>query len=238
MHDNKYPVCLSNINEYDSDVIYRKIKDHFLLLNLTEEFFKGKNVVIKPNLVSEQAPEKHATTHPSVIYGIVKTLNDFGVCPTIAESPSGAYKEQRIRNLYKVCGLTDILKDCNCILNEDMGYERIDFKNGHVCKKFDIISPIVSADVIIDVCKLKSHALTTMTAAIKNMFGAIPGVEKFEQHASHPGHDEFANLIVDITEGLFEMKEFIAVTDAIIGKVKDDITDAVTDELSAGLAEG
>lgn len=212
----KTDVCLSNIKEYDREKIYEALKSHFNNLGLNKDFFFGKNVVIKPNLVSEKEPEVQATTNPYVIEAIVRILNEFDVTPTIAESPGGIYSIARIKNFYKICGLVDVLDGHKCILNEDVSYSRMSFENGKSIKSLDIITPIINADIIIDATKLKSHALTVMTGTVKNLFGCVPGILKFEQHSAHPSYESFSNMIVDLCSGLCEKKEVVAITDAII----------------------
>ncbi len=38
--------------------------------------------------------------------------------------------------------------------------------------------PILDADIIIDIGKLKTHCMTGMSGAVKNMFGVVPGLMK------------------------------------------------------------
>jgi len=61
-------------------------------------------------------------------------------------------------------------------LNDDFSWDSVFFKDGSVLRNFNIIHAVQSADVLINLCKLKSHSLTRMSAAIKNTFGTIPGL--------------------------------------------------------------
>ena len=212
--DNR--VCLSRVSEYDVELLYENLKNHFDNLGFNKEYFDGKNVVIKPNLVSDKSPDAAATTHPNLILALTKILNEYSIIPTIAESPGGAYTVQRMKNTYKVCGLIGLEDRCKINFNYDMTSGQFINEDGKSVKVFNLITPILNADIIIDIGKLKSHALTTMTGAIKNLYGTIPGFEKFELHASHPGYESFANMIVDLSSGLMNKKQIIAITDAII----------------------
>jgi uncharacterized protein (DUF362 family) len=63
---------------------------------------------------------------------------------------------------------------------------------------FYISKPVLDADVIINLPKLKTHALTLMTCAVKNMFGVMPGFRKGEQHKLYPKPAEFAEMLVHL----------------------------------------
>ena len=45
------PVALTRCGEYDTDKIYSLLLRQFEALGIGEDVFKGKNVVLKPNLV-------------------------------------------------------------------------------------------------------------------------------------------------------------------------------------------
>ena len=84
-------------------------------------------------------------------------------------------------------------------------------------KTFDIITPIAEADVIFDLCKLKSHSLTKLSAAAKNFYGCIPGITKFELHSAYPDIEDFTSMLCDLGHMLCEEKNVIAITDGIVG---------------------
>ena len=77
---------------------------------------------------------------------------------------------------------------------------------------FDIITPVLEADYIINCAKLKTHGLTVMTAGVKNLFGCIPGLQKPEWHCRQPSLDGFSNALIDLCE---TVKPDITLIDAI-----------------------
>ena len=210
-------VALSRAEEYDFDNIKEILKSHFATIGADAEFFAGKKVAVKPNLVMKKEPEAAATTHPVVLDALLSLLKDLGVTPVIAESPGGLYTQARLEGIYKVCGITEVAKKYGDILNKDVTWHKMTFDKGVMCREFDIITPLYEADVVIDLCKLKSHSLTKMSAAIKNLYGSVPGITKFEMHAAYPENDRFIGMICDLCRMFFEQKEMIAITDAIIG---------------------
>ena len=170
-------VAISAADEYDVEKIKNILSAHFEALGIDIARMKGKNVVIKPNLVMKKPPETAATTHPAVIRALLLILNEAGIEPTIAESPGGVYSAQRMDGFYRVCGMYDAASELRVKFNTDISAEMLTFAEGKSVKSFHIISPIAGADIICDVCKLKTHSLTAMSGAVKNLFGIVPGIE-------------------------------------------------------------
>lgn len=214
---NKKTVALSRAENYDFDLIKGILAEHFRALNVDKEFFAGKKVAIKPNLVMKKSPDAAATTHPVVLDALLSLLSDMDIRPVVAESPGGVYSKSRIESIYRVCGIEGVASKYGDVLNFDMTWKKMSFSEASVCHEFDIITPLYDADVIIDLCKLKSHSLTKMSGAVKNFFGSVPGITKFEMHATYPENDRFCSMICDLCRMMCEKKKIIAITDAIVG---------------------
>ncbi len=213
-----YPVALTKCNEYDADKITSILEKQFSDSNITRELIEGKSVVIKPNLVMNKPPEFAATTHPAVVTAAARILKKLGAKNiTVAESSGGPYTEQVIKSHYKVCGISEVAEKEGLHLNTDTSSGTMTFSAGKKCKSFNIIKPIIEADVIVNICKLKTHSLTKMSAATKNLFGTVPGVEKFEMHARFPNQPDFVEMICDLCEMLWREKTMISICDGIIG---------------------
>ena len=69
-------------------------------------------------------------------------------------------------------------------------------------KEFEVIRPAVESDVIINLAKFKTHVMTGMTGAVKNMFGVVPGLKKAEFHMRFPDKENFANMLVDLCQAV------------------------------------
>ncbi len=210
-------VAVSRTEKYDPAELCGIFLRHFELLGIDKSTFDGKKVVIKPNLVMKKSPEYAATIAPAVLDGLLSALDTFGCKPTIAESPGGVYSASRLEGIYRVCGIAEVCEKHGATLNLDTTWKRMSSESGRLVKSFNIITPIADADVIIDLCKLKTHSLTVMSGAVKNLFGTIPGIEKFEAHAAYPEYGDFAAMLCDLCLMLCESKTVIAVTDAVIG---------------------
>ena len=219
MSSDKFsPVALNHCNTYDTDTVYSLLCRQFALLGIGEETFSGKNVVLKPNLVMSKSPEAAATTHPSVLRAAGRLAKRLGAKRvTVAESWGGPYTEALIKNHYKGCGIRDAAEAEGIELNCSAEWDTVEYKEGRKCRSFSIIKPIIDADVIINLPKLKTHSLTGMSAAVKNFFGTVPGIQKFEMHARFPEISDFSEMICDLCEMLCKRSAVISVCDGILG---------------------
>ncbi len=214
----KTPVALNACSTYDTDALTALLEKQFSAADINEELIRHKKVVIKPNLVMNKEPEFAATTHPAVIAAAARVLKKMGAeSITVAESSGGPYTEATIRAHYKGCGILEMAEREGIDLNTKNGAGTMHNPNGVKCKTFNIIDPIIEADVIVNICKLKTHSLTKMSAGVKNLFGCIPGVEKFEMHARFPEQENFIEMICDLCNMLCTSKDMITICDGIIG---------------------
>ena len=60
--------------------------------------------------------------------------------------------------------------------------EAVKVKNQGQFQHFEIARAVHEADVVINLPKLKTHGMMTVTGAVKNLFGCIPGKRKVQWH--------------------------------------------------------
>ena len=168
---------------------------------------KGDNVVIKPNLVSKKKPEEAVTTNPEFLHAVIVMVEKAGGNVTIAESPGGPYNTAALKGVYSVCGVDKAIEGTNAKLNFDTSFTEVHFPEGKTVKKIPIINPILNADVIISLPKLKTHAMTSYTGAVKNLFGTIPGTYKAELHFRLNERKSFCSMLVNRHIGLVMASE-------------------------------
>lgn len=212
---NGAPVYTAHADTYSVEVLYGIMKDAFQKLGYKKELIEGKNVLLKPNLVLAKKPEFGATTHPLFVEACAKLILEMNPASiTLADSPGGPFNAANISNVYRVCEMSNI--DCEALkLNDDFTWSSVRI-NGEKLKNFHVINAVYNADVVVDLCKLKTHSLTGLSGATKNLFGIIPGIEKFEMHSSFPDPADFSAMLVDLSSYVLENKTFIAICDAII----------------------
>jgi uncharacterized protein (DUF362 family) len=160
----------------------------------------GERIALKVNLLLAAEPEKAITTHPAVASAVGRAAREQGAKPFIIDSPTGGYQynESTMRRVYRTCKMTDAAREAGIDLNYDTTHRAVSFPDGELTKHLDIITPLVEADGVFNLCKLKTHTYMGMTGAIKNNFGAIPGRAKPGYHAKLHDPARFAGMLLDL----------------------------------------
>lgn len=216
MKNNK--VYYDYIEKYDFELIKNSVEKIFEAdVDFIEKIKSkpGAKILVKPNLLAPRHPDRAVTTHPEVIRAVVEYLEQFDCKILIGDSPAGTYNQKVLEKLYNTCKMTEIADKTSSALNFDTSDMLVEFSNGKTLKKSLILKPAVEADFIINVAKLKTHSLTRLTCATKNLFGLMPGVLKFRQHLAMPDLKIFSQMLIDICD-YFSDKTFHFV-DGIIG---------------------
>ena len=160
----------------------------------------GERIVLKANLLRAAPPESAICTHPAVVEAVAKLVKEAGGTPVICDSPGGAlHKEAVLRSLYEKTGMAAAAAAAGAELSMDSSTRTVSLPEGKVLRQAEIITPVAEADGVIDLCKMKTHVLMSMTGAVKNLFGVIPGLSKVGYHATHPDHETFADVLLDLT---------------------------------------
>ena len=167
----------------------------------------GMCIVIKANLVGAYEPEKGATTHPTLLAALTRLLKVRGARVIIGDSPGGLYNEAFLSRVYKVTGLREAV-EAGAELNHDFTQKIARYPEGKVAKEFLYTGYLDRADAIISFCKLKSHGMMALSAATKNLFGAVPGTTKPEYHFRFPEPMDFGGMILDLN-GYFRPRLFL-----------------------------
>ncbi|MBR5369207.1 MAG: DUF362 domain-containing protein [Lachnospiraceae bacterium] len=195
MSDNKKSrVVVIPCNTYDEEKVYECLKCGLDELGGIGRFIKPEEkVLVKLNLLSAAQPERAVTTHPSVTKAVLRLLNEAG-CADVkyGDSPGYGTCESALRML-------GIDEECFGARMTPMSEaEHVDFSEGMTCKEFDFCKEIVESDAIINVCKMKTHALERITGAVKNVYGFICGYRKAAGHVKFPNATVFARMLADI----------------------------------------
>lgn len=160
----------------------------------------GERIVLKANLLRAAPPESAICTHPAVVEAVARLVKEAGGTPVICDSPGGAlHKESVLRSLYEKTGMAAAAAAAGAELSMDSSTRTVSLPEGKVLRQAEIITPVAEADGVIDLCKMKTHVLMSMTGAVKNLFGVIPGLSKVGYHATHPDHATFADVLLDLT---------------------------------------
>jgi len=208
-------VSIERCENYEYGNVYNCVEKLIGNLGGWKAFIKpGDRVAVKPNLLRYKKPEEAATTHPAVVKAIISQIQKAGGNVIIAESPGGPYSRSMLRYVYRATGIEKVADETGAILNYDLRVTKINNPESKYVKSFEILKPLADADLIVNIPKLKTHAMMVYTGAVKNMFGAIAGTAKADLHLRMPDYNDFADSLIDIYLGT---KPAINVMDAIEG---------------------
>lgn len=208
-----YDVAVVRCKTYDVEAVKPALEEAVNAVNGLDFVKSGMKIIIKPNLVSFKKPDAAATTHPALLEALVEMLLARGADVTIGDSPGGPHSLPLLNRVYAATGM-DRVEKLGAKLNRNMNEKTVDFPEGKVLKNFTYTGYLDEADAIIDFCKLKSHGMLGMSAAVKNLFGTIPGLKKPEVHYKFQNDAEFADMLVDLNE---YFKPRLAICDAVVG---------------------
>lgn len=208
-----YDVAVVRCKTYDVEAVKPALEEAVNAVNGLDFVKSGMKIIIKPNLVSFKKPDAAATTHPALLEALVEMLLARGADVTIGDSPGGPHSLPLLNRVYAATGM-DRVEKLGAKLNRNMNEKTVAFPEGKVLKNFTYTEYLDEADAIIDFCKLKSHGMLGMSAAVKNLFGTIPGLKKPEVHYKFQNDAEFADMLVDLNE---YFKPRLAICDAVVG---------------------
>jgi uncharacterized protein (DUF362 family) len=184
-------IAVRKCNVYDLHEVFDIIADIYKKTDGPD--VKGKRVLVKPNILTDDDPSKCISTHPVVVEAMIRFLQSKGATVMVGDSP--AVHTQKFRGeksgIFKVCKTT--------------GAKWIDFMVNPAEKalrkgKIRVASIVDKVDLIISLPKFKNHELVYFTGAIKNTLGLVPGFSKAKQHALHQDRSKFGEFLVDLNE--------------------------------------
>ncbi len=155
----------------------------------------SRHLLLKPNLLKPVAPDRGVTTHPAVFAAVAGALRARGSAFAYGDSPNGMFSALAAA---RVSGLHAEAEALGVPLADFQTGDDVSFPGGTLDRRFTIARAVREAAGIVNLPRLKTHALTTMTGALKNMFGVIPGALKARYHVTHPDVESFSRMIVDL----------------------------------------
>ena len=203
-------VALVYCEDYQPQNVQSAVEKGLMLLGGIRCFAEqGEKILLKPNILSGAHPTKLISPHPEVFRAIAKAFKLSGAELSFGDSPGFG---NPVSNAARA-GFIQVAEEEGVEWANFTDACEVQFPQGRVMKKFSIAEGVYQNDGLISIAKLKTHALTRITGAIKNQFGCIPGVRKAEFHSILPTAALFAQMLVDLNR-LLNPRLFIM--DAIV----------------------
>ena len=179
--------------EYDFQTVFDHISYIYKITDGPD--VRGKRVLVKPNILSDNDPDKCVSTHPVVVEAMVRLLQSKGAKVFVGDSPAihtSMFRPEK-SGISRVC--------------ETTGAVWVDFMSKPVEKKIKgrkirIASIVDQVDLIISLPKFKNHELVYFTGAVKNTLGLLPGFSKAKQHGTYRDRNGFGDFLVDLNEAI------------------------------------
>lgn len=207
---SKSKVSVVNCSSYNINDVYDSIKRSVDLLGGAASFKKfGTKVLLKPNMLCGAKPEEAVTTHPAVVEAVARLFVENGFEVTVGDSPA----IDSTLSAAKKCGIADGASRAGVTISDFKFTVEKANPDGVLVKKFTIAKACDDADFIVSIPKLKTHSQMYYTGAMKNMFGAISGLQKSKFHVRFVERSNFAKMIIDLN---LLLKPRLAIVDAVV----------------------
>ncbi len=187
-------VSLEKVDTYDRHAVMAGLVRLLAPLGGMAAFVNpGERVLLKPNMLSAKAPDKAVTTHPEVLRAAIGLIKEAGGVPLVGDSPGIG----DIRRVAERSGMLRVVEETGAELVEFT--EPVEVAGQGLFKRIELARPYLEADRVINLPKLKTHEMMTMTCAVKNLFGAVVGHGKAAWHLkAGADRDMFARMLLEI----------------------------------------
>lgn len=207
-------VSLVKCVDYDTGRVKEAVRKAISLLGGLEGIIgRGDRVLVKPNMLSARRPEEGVDTHPAVVRGVVELVQETGAEVSIGDSPGGTNRD--LNHFWEICGYKEVSEATGApLVSLERELQEVKVPGGVIHKTLHLPRIVLEVDALITVPKLKTHNLTLLTGAVKNLLGLIPGLGKVGFHKRCPRPDDLGEAIVDIFS---LVKPRLAIMDAVVG---------------------
>lgn len=188
-------MILKKCSSYDPAEVKRAV--HQSLSGLLEEgdgSLSGQRILLKPNLAAARRPERCVTTHPEIVGAAIDFFRERGCAVGVGDSPAGA-----LRGVGRVWENTGMRAVCEARGASLVNLEAAGWVERAVGKRtYRISRALLDFDRVVSLPKFKTHVLTLITGAVKNMYGCVPGFGKSQLHVANPKPPAMSRVLVDV----------------------------------------
>lgn len=201
-------VAIEKVADYAPEAVKAGLRRLLEPLGGMEAFVRpGERVLIKPNMLSAKPPEAAVTTHPALLRVVIELVQAAGGVALVGDSPGFG----SLRSVARRSGMLAAVEATGAELVE-FAATRAVASSGQF-KRFEVAAAYLDADKIINLPKLKTHEMMTLTCGVKNLFGILVGAAKPAWHLQ-AGFDR--NLFARVLLELYQLRPpDLTIVDAI-----------------------
>ncbi len=198
----KVKVSIVKIQNDDiKSAVYQAVK---LAGGIEDVHENSKPILIKPNAITFKETwesQLAVTTHPEIIRALINLLKEKGHEITVGDSSGSGIKTKVV---LEKAGYKKLEKEEDVpVVSLAANAKKVYIDNHERLSHVNLSGLALTSDII-NVPKMKTHALTRVTLAIKNLFGCVVGMEKKRVHGISSTANNFAQCLVDIYSVLKE----------------------------------
>jgi len=210
-------VYLKACPSYDDPKLADKIREGFEKIDFDPNLFSGMRVGLKPNMLLPSNPDRAIITHPTFFKIIAQIVKEHNGTPVLLENPA----IHSLNTVLKKTPYGELIDTLGLEVPDMTPTQLILFDDAYRYKKIEISKAFFDIDMLINLPKLKTHGLTIITGALKNLFGVIPGLKKSRIHLKAPSRDDFSNFMMDLygalSHGFDPPRPMLHIMDGILG---------------------
>jgi uncharacterized protein (DUF362 family)/NAD-dependent dihydropyrimidine dehydrogenase PreA subunit len=213
--DHRFPVAaapivsIQRLASYDPAAVARAVRVVLEPLGGIAAFVApGSRVLLKPNLLMPSAPERAICTHPEILRAVARLAREAGAAAVEATDSPGVGSATRCARRLGLDGADPLT-----VHDADAGIEAQPQERPF--HRFRLIRRVMDADIVINLPKAKTHAQMVITAAVKNSFGVVVGMEKAQWHfRAGRSPEDFARLLLHVHDLVAPR---LSLLDAVVG---------------------
>jgi uncharacterized protein (DUF362 family)/NAD-dependent dihydropyrimidine dehydrogenase PreA subunit len=188
-------VALARCGSYERSEVESAVRKSLHELGGLSRFVRpGQKVLVKPNLLAAEPPERGVDTHPEVVRAVLKELLAIGANPLVGDSPGLG----SLARVAQKAGITQVCQELGVPLGVFDREIEVKAPHGKILKSFPLVEEITQVDAVINLPRVKTHGLTRLTGAVKNLFGCVAGLRKGEMHFRLQHADVFHEMLIDL----------------------------------------
>ena len=195
-------VVLIPVDTYSQEAVDAAVRQGVEMLGGIRRFVSPEEkVLLKPNLLFGAAPEKAITTHPAVFSAAARLLREEGY-EHLSYGDSPGNPTSSPEKAARLSGVAAEAEKWEIPQADFSNGSMVRFPDGKIARSFCLCKGVQEADAVINLCKMKTHALERITGGVKNLYGCICGVNKAAGHARHPSSETFAEMLADLNRAV------------------------------------
>jgi uncharacterized protein (DUF362 family) len=157
----------------------------------------GQTVLIKPNQTVFYSAEEGCTTDPLVVGALIRLAKESGAGRVqVAESSGGFFDSLECM---EITGMAAVAEKEGAELidlgSDDVPNRPVAVPQGEVIKEVPLPTPLLDADVVINVPKAKTHHYEPISGALKNWMGVVNQNWRQEHHGDDDAIPRFMDIM-------------------------------------------